>query len=375
MFLIQNILFLFFFTVLLPTASAANVAINKTQLRQVNGQIQSLKKNIAQNQEQSANLQQQLKSVEMTIGKLSEQITQSTKEFFVQQRMLQELNLVQQNTQLKLKIQHDALAQQLRAAYQLGTQHPLKILFNQEDFNTANRHLMYYKALNTARLKLITDIQQNLTLLEKIIRTSKTHQQTLKNLIAQKQRQQNQQQHVLNQRQQLIAALGVETQSKQQQLELLLTNQKALQETITRLKHQEIALNGRPFNQLQGRLSWPVKGQLAAFYGSLLDAGNQRSNGIIIKTPMGTPVHAIYSGKVIFADWLRGFGLLIIINHGHEYMSLYARNQILYAKAGHYVHTGDVIAATGNSGGYDKPGLYFEVRQNGTPVNPNIWCR
>lgn len=370
-----KILFFIFFMTLAATTNAATIETKQAQWLQVNSQIQSLKKNILQNQEQSANLQQQLQSVEITIGKYGEQIAELTKKLAAQQHALDELNEAQQNTQLTLKMQQTALAQQLRAAYQLGTQNPLKIMLNQEDSNTANRHLIYYKALNTTRIKLMLDIQHNLTLLEKIIQSTKSQQRLLKKLIAQKQQQQHQQQSVLKQRQQLLTALGLQTQTKQQQIELLLANQKMLQETITQLKQKEITINGRSFNQLHGKLSWPVKGQFAASYGSLLDVGNQHSNGVIIKAPLGTPVHAIYSGKVIFADWLRGFGLLVIINHGHNYMSLYGRNQTIYAKIGHYVHTGDVIAATGNSGGYDKSSLYFEVRQNATPVNPAIWCR
>jgi len=368
-------LFLFCFLILAMTASAEVITTKQAELSQVNGKIQTLQKTISQNQTQTTNLQQQLKTAELAIGKLSEQITRLTKDLSAQQKILDDLNFIEQTTELKLKIQNDALGQQLRAAYQLGTQNQLKILFNQENMNTANRHLTYYKALNEARTKLIIEVQQNLILLQKTLQATKTHQQTLQNLLAQKQRQQKNQQRTLALRQHLMAALGLQTQSKQQQIESLMANQQMLQETIFRLKQREITLNGQPFNQLQGKLTWPVKGQFVASFGSLLDQGTLHSNGVLIKAPMGTPVHAIYSGKVVFADWLRGFGLLIIINHGHQYMSLYARNQAIYAKPGQDIGTGDVIAATGNSGGYNNPGLYFEVRQNGTPINPSLWCR
>lgn len=368
-------LFLCCYLTLAVTASAEIITTKQAELSQVNGKIQTLQKTISQNQMQTTNLQQQLKTAELAIGKLSEEITRLTKELAAQQKILDDLNIIEQTTELKLKIQNDALGQQLRAAYQLGTQNQLKIMFNQENMNTANRHLTYYKALNEARTKLIIEVQQNLILLQKTLRATKTHEQTLQNLLAQKQRQQKNQQRTLVLRQHLMTALGLQTQSKQQQIESLMANQQILQETIFRLKQREITLNGQPFNQLQGKLAWPVKGQFVASFGSLVDQGTLHSNGVLIKAPMGTPVHAISSGKVVFADWLRGFGLLIIINHGHQYMSLYARNQAIYAKPGQYIATGDVIAATGNSGGYSNPGLYFEVRQNGTPINPTLWCR
>ncbi len=367
----------FLLTLILLTrpVNAETIAAKQAELSNVNGQIQSLEKTLVQTQSERNNLQQQLKTAEIAIGKLTEQITHLTNELTAQQKMLDDLTLTEQKTQLQLKIQQDALARQLRAAYQLGTQNQLKIIFNQENINAANRHLTYYKALNEARSQLITDMQQNLTLLQKTLHESQKHQRILKNLIAQKQYQQKHQQHALDKRQQLIMALGLQTQSKQQQIELLMTNQQLLQETISRLKQKDITLNGQSFNQLQGKLAWPVKGQFVTSFGSVVDQGALRSNGVLIRTPLGTPVHAIYGGKVIFADWLRGFGLLIIINHGHQYMSLYARNQAIYAKPGQSVQTGEVIATTGNSGGYQHPGLYFEVRQNGTPINPALWCR
>lgn len=372
---IKKVLLIICFTLLIQSVSAETVATKQAELSHVNGQIQLLEKNIQKNKSQSMSLQQQLKIAELAIGKLSEQINRFTQELIAQQKILDELNITEQKTELQLKTQHDALAQQLRAAYQLGTQNQLKIMLNQENMNAANRHLTYYKALNEARAKLISEMQLNLILLQKTLHASELHQRTLKNLIAQKQIQQKHQQHILIIRQKLIETLGLQTQSKQQQIESLMANQQTLQETIARLKQRDITLNGQPFDQLQGKLSWPVKGQFVASFGSLLDQGTLHSNGVLIKAPMGTPVRAIYSGKVIFADWLRGFGLLIIINHGHQFMSLYARNQAIYAKPGQYIETGDVIAATGNSGGYNNPGLYFEVRQNGTPINPTIWCR
>ena len=363
------------FIMLMTTVTAETIGVKQEELLNVNKKILSLQKTIGLNQKQKTTLQQQLKNAELTIGKLGEQISRLTKELVKQQKIIDELNTTTSATQIKLKIQSDALAEQLRSAYQLGTQNQLKIIFDQESINTANRYLTYYKALNEARAKLITDVEQNLILLQKTLQASQAHQQTLKNLIAEKQREQKHQQRVLNLRQQLITALGLQTQNRQQQIESLMANQKTLQETIAHLTQKVMTFTGQPFNQLQGKLSWPVKGQFAVSFGSLIDQSNLRSSGVVIKTPMGTPVHAIYSGRVIFADWLRGFGLLVIINHGHQYMSLYARNRTIYIKPGQYVQTGDVIAATGNTGGYNNPGLYFEMRQNGTPLNPSNWCQ
>ncbi len=356
-------------------AFANPFSTKKFELSRVNGQIQSLRETIVENQQRKATIEQQLKSTEIMLGKLGNQLTRLTRALKEEQQILASLKITQQKMLTKLELQDEALASQLRAAYKLGQMQHWKIMLNQQDLTSMNRHVTYYRYLNQSRMKLISQMKENLILLSESIRASGMHQKTLEYLVAQKQRQQTIQQRTLNLRQKLIAALGMETQTKQQQVDILVANQKALQETIAKLKVQSITINGQSFDQLQGKLTWPVRGPILSSFGSLLDDGSHRSMGVMLKSQPGTPVHAIYSGKVIFADWLRGYGLLVIINHGHSYMTLYGRNQAIYTKVGHYVKTGDVIASTGNSGGYSNASLYFEVRQNGSPVNPSTWCR
>ncbi len=146
-----------------------------------------------------------------------------------------------------------------------------------------------------------------------------------------------------------------------------------LQAVLAKLQAQDEVTAQKPFNQLRHQLTWPISGPIIASYGSMLDVG-ERLSGVIIRATENTPVHAVYTGKVVFADWLRGFGLLVIINHGNGFMSLYARNHSLIAKVGDQVRQGESIATAGNTGGYTKSGLYFEIRENGVPVNPNAWC-
>ncbi len=361
--------------ILLLLLSAHTMGASSTQLTKVSNQIQTLKKTLQQTYQQRSSLEQQLKTAEITSGKLSDQLNKLNTELKQEQKILAELKNTQQKTLTKLKIQNDGLTQQLRAAYQLGDMPQWKIILNQQDPNTTSRYLIYYRYLSQSRLTLIKEIKQSLTTLTQTIQTSKIHQQNLQRLVEKKRQQQNQEQRVLATRQKLITALNQQARGKQQQLQMLLANQKTLQETITRLAAQKISLNNQSFNQLRGKLAWPTQGAIMAGFGSNLDVGSQRLTGVIMKTEPGTPVHAVYSGKIIFANWLRGFGLLVIINHGNNYMSLYGRNRAIYAKVGDYVNTGDTIATTGNSGGYNQSSLYFEIRQNGTPINPSLWCR
>ena len=138
---------------------------------------------------------------------------------------------------------------------------------------------------------------------------------------------------------------------------------------------RQISISYDPlFPQLRGKLKWPVRGSIIGAYGSSLGVKDRFLSGVIIKSSNNTPVHSIYPGKVIFANWLRGFGLLVIVNHGNGYMSLYARNHALFSKVGDTVTPHDMIATIGNTGGFAGPSLYFEIRHNGIPVDPNLWC-
>ena len=118
----------------------------------------------------------------------------------------------------------------------------------------------------------------------------------------------------------------------------------------------------------------PVSGQIKASFGETRNVGKLKWSGMLIEADSGEPVYAIHHGQVVFSDWLRGFGLLLIINHGNGYMSLYGHNQTLYLNTGDSVTGGDLISTVGDSGGQTQSGLYFEIRINGKPTNPMHWC-
>ncbi|MHB1948650.1 MAG: murein hydrolase activator EnvC family protein [Gammaproteobacteria bacterium] len=350
--------------------------VKKAELTRVTSQIHELQQNIILDQKEQQNIEEKLQVTETTIGELGEQINTLNLAIIKEQQRLAKLEKTQQLSLQKLMQQKAALSQQLRMSYQVGQAQSLKVIFNHDDTNTLQRHLVYYHHLTETRLQLINDTKQLLANLKTIMQSMSQHQQNLKALLTAKQAQQNEQQQAQSHRQNLLTMLHQNVQTKQEQLTSLVTNQQALQEIVTHLKQQaSSAMSGKPFSQMRSKLQWPIKGRIIANFGSPLDVGDQRLTGVVIKAPEGTPVHAISSGKVIFANWLRGFGLLIIINHNNDYMSLYGRNHALYVKVGSQVNIGDVIATTGNSGGFEKSSLYFEIRRNGSPVNPSVWCR
>lgn len=356
--------------------SAYSADVKKDELQHVTGQIQQIQQSISQDREKQADLQEQLKTMEISLSTLAQEAARLTALQTAEQQKLSALKTQQERQQANLNQQHEVLAQQIRASYQMGKLYGVKLLLNQESSNTLSRHLSYYRYLAINRLDLINKIKTELASLNQTLEAITEHQATLQTLLEQKKAQQKKLAAAQLNRQQLISHIKQEVQSKEIQFATLVENQKALQEALNQIANQAANINSNQlFSDLHGKLLWPVRGSIATNFGSTLDVGDRRSTGVIIKAPLGTPVHAIASGKVIFANWLRGFGLLVIINHGNGYMSLYARNQTLYAKMGEQVKAGAVISAIGNTGGQEISSLYFEIRENGIPVNPSLWCR
>lgn len=340
----------------------------------VNQLIESLQQTIYKNKEKQLRLEHQLEAAEVRLGNLTKDIMQINQLLATETQTLDSLSIQQTNAFAKLKEQNVLLSQQIHTAYLFGGIQQWKVILNQQDLNVINRHFTYYRYLSQSRLKTISNMKQTLSVLTNTIEARHKHQLLLKKLLQAKHRQQEQQQSFLIVRQHLIEQLKLQTKNKQAQIATLVANQRGLLATLSRLKANGSIFNRNSFGDLQGKLNWPVKGHIRAHFGSLLETG-QKLTGIVIGTRPGAPVQAIYGGKVIFANWLRGFGLLVIIDHGNNYMSLYARNQAIYPKVGDFIHKGEIIALTGNSGGFDKPSLYFEIRKEGTPQNPTAWCK
>lgn len=360
---------------LLFCCSVVALAATSNKAHVVN-QIQQLQKTITLNKIQQQNLNEELKASEVSISDLMQQTNSLNDAIGEEQKQLRALALSQELVLAQLNFAHDTLAKRIRAAYQFQQFQTVKIILNQDDPLTIQRHLNYYQYIIQNRMQLINNTKLALAKLNDNISSIKTHQENLKQLLNEKKLQQSQLLEAQTHRQFLLSELQHNVQSKEEQITMLLSNQKGLLDVITHLKHQTQA-NLAPvgFSHLHKMLAWPINGKIAAHFGSALDVGNQHLSGVIISATQNMPVHAIYSGDIIFANWLRGFGLLVIINHGNNYMSLYGRNHALYVKVGDHVRKGEIIASTGNSGGFKKPSLYFEIRQNGSAVNPNIWCR
>ncbi len=271
----------------------------------------------------------------------------------------------------------DDLASQLRSAYMMGRSEPLKMLLNQRSPAQFQRNLTYYGYFGRDRAKKINLITQNIADIDELARQIEQQDSQLAELEVQRQRRVQELDKARKSRGQVLASLTVESRNRGAQLKRLQQQQQQLENLLAELRRATEATPfdpNDPFGKLRGRLSWPVAGKVETSYGDTI-AGGLRSNGIEIAADRGATVRAVHEGRVIFADWLSGRGLLIILDHGNGYLSLYGHNEQLFKQAGATVQAGDAIAAAGDSGGRARPGLYFEIRRAGKPVNPSGWFK
>ncbi|QFY42346.1 peptidoglycan DD-metalloendopeptidase family protein [Candidatus Methylospira mobilis] len=274
--------------------------------------------------------------------------------------------LRQKKTRLGGKVlEHDReLMVQARAAYRLGKHEQLKLLLGQQDFSVYGRMLGYYAALTQARMREVQKLKDMLVKADALETAIVADTGRLEETRFQLHAQIEQLQQIKIARQEIVARLHKDPANRARAEELA-TSGKRLQSVLGDIKPGETA-------EAAPGAGWPVNGRILANYGAQRDGG--RWDGVLIGAPEGSPVRAVSNGQVVYSDWLRGYGLLIIVDHGNRYMSLYAFNQTLYKKVGEQVRKGDVLALVGNSGGNESPGLYFGLRQNGRPVDPLQWC-
>lgn len=373
-------LFLILCSVSLALNCFAHTKINKhpqQKLQQIQQQIKTVQSKLEHYQSNRNQLENSLKTLESKMGDLN-------KEFYsTQQKLADENNqlaaLEQQRTQYQTQLQQQQkiLADIIKQSYILQRQNSLAILLKPNNSNEISRAFTYYQYLAKYRINAIKDINSTLANLEDNKQAIAAQLQTLseiKNKYAQQKNDLNQQQH---QRLQLMKSLDQQIQSKSQQLANLQSSKKALEKLIAELNARSTyALPpGVSLTKLHGKLHWPTRGKIIVSFGTPIEHSELKQQGVVIAAPTGQKVYAIAPGKVVFANWLSGYGLLIIIDHGQGLMSLYGRNSTLYQKVGDTVQAGDLISAVGDSGGFHQAGLYFAIRQKGTAVNPNLWCK
>jgi septal ring factor EnvC (AmiA/AmiB activator) len=273
-----------------------------------------------------------------------------------------------------LEQQRQALTGQLRMAYAVGRQERLKLILNQQDPTLLSRVLAYFGYLSRDRAQRIQATKRSVRALEELERVLEEERVRLVEIRA----RQAQQRHALReeqlQRQDFLRELEEILQDQERRLSELRGDAESLQRLIERLEENGAVQPSGPkrFSGRRGQLPWPLLGRVTRRFGATKESG-LRWDGMLIAATEGQLVAAVHGGRVAFADWLRGFGLLLILDHGDGYMTLYGHNQALLKQAGEWVEVQEPVALSGRTGGRSRPALYFAIRHQGKPVNPHNW--
>jgi len=351
------------------------------QLQGVQKQIRELRTKMSESKGEAGRLQTRLALIEIEIGQVNKGLENTTRQLQAMRSKLRPLKQHKQQLLKDLLIQKQALANQLRAAYVMGRQEQLKLLLNQQNPSLIGRTLVYYEYFNNSRTSQIDSVDETLETLQSLEKDINRKTHDLQNLSVRLQGQKQELESTRNQRHSVLSALNKELKQQDKTMNSLLDDEIELQRLLkyleTVLADIPAATQGYvPFSEAKGRLAWPIQGHVRNLFGTNRSnsVANLKWQGVIIESELGQDILAIADGQVAFSDWMPRYGLLIIINHGHGYMSLYGHNQSLYKSVGEWVEQGELIAKLGDSGGQATPGLYFEIRHNSKPLNPTAWC-
>jgi septal ring factor EnvC (AmiA/AmiB activator) len=354
-------------------------ADEQADLAQLQKEINKLQQWLKETESEHDKLSEALQKSDEKIGDIAKKIDATRTQLNEERARLKKLQAEQSQLRVLKSEQKQQLAKQLTGAQKLGNQGSIKVLLNQDDPQQISRMLKYYEYFNEARMESIQTLIVNLKRLNNIENEILTQQNKLiktENSLLKKNK-------VLNTEKKkhktLLASLELRRKKQSDNLSQKQQDQKRLQKLITEvatlLDNSVRKQDARPIKSLKGKLPRPSKGRIVKAFGNNNAQARNKWQGWLIKGYEGSSITAIHHGRIVFSDWLRGFGLLLIVDHGNGYLSLYARNQSLLKSVGDWVYQGENIATLGSSGGFKEPSLYFEIRHKGKPQDPAAWLK
>jgi murein hydrolase activator len=360
-----------------PARPAADAQKTEAELQAVKSEIERISHQVSNDAVERSRLTKDLRTAELSVSKAREGLDGVRRQRVETSARRAALAAEKKQREEDLARERGSLAGQLRAAYMIGREEPLKLLLNQKDPERAGRMFAYYGYFGRARARQIHQIADNVQSLRQLDTQLEQEDGKLAELEKIQRAQLAGLEGARAHRSVVLASLEAESHTRAESLERLRGQQAGLEKLLKELRQ---ALEKYPvetnaeFGRSRGRLAWPVSGRLVARFGETR-AGGVKWDGVLVATDRGAPVRAVYPGRVIYADWLPGLGLLTIVDHGDGYMSLYGHNERLYKAVGERVAAGDEIASAGDSGGTTRPELYFEIRKGGRPLDPRPWFK
>ncbi len=401
---------LFFLACIGPLlAGASQVESKISELDALKRRLQSMQQEFLATQSKRQEAVDELRVTELAVSKAVRQMRVLDAERRQTEYTLDTLGRQIKTTSARIRERQSSLAHALRGGYLRGHDDALKFILNGGDPNQAARDLRYLAHLSRAQHTQVTELRADLSKLAALQRQVLDRTDTLTKLQAERAAEQARLLADQRMREQLLVKLSTQLQQQRREIAGLKRDETALTQLVERLNRlmaEQAARRAKqdrearqhapqkprkalgtntetpvafrsnhPFSKLKGMLRLPVAGELMNRFGAPREGGGVSWKGLFIRAPQGSVVKAIAAGQVVFADWLRGFGNLIIVDHGEGYMSLYSNNESLYKQVGEGVGPGDAIASVGNSGGQADTGLYFEMRHQSRPINPMSWVK
>jgi len=374
-----------------PDAEPAGAGAKERELRELRGRIEALQKSLAEAEESKSEAADALRESERAISETNRALRELGAQSRETQRQLAALSAESRRHEAALRTQQEQLTRLLYHHY-LGSQsEPLKLLLNREDPNEIARRLHYFGYISRARARLIAETRESLARLRQLARETAQKASELAAVTTESKALRSRLDRDKRARSQVLTRISRDIQRQRREIGTMKRDETRLARLVEslaklmarskpkpapRLKNERVpqAPSGdSPFLELKGKLNLPVRGELANRFGSPRADGGVVWKGLFIAARSGDEVRAIADGRVVFADWLRGFGNLLIVDHGDAYMSLYGNNEALYKRVGDPIRGGEPVAAVGASGGNADSGLYFELRHQGRPLDPLDW--
>jgi septal ring factor EnvC (AmiA/AmiB activator) len=361
-------------------AEPAQVDIETGKLHELRASIDALKKDLDAVRGEHDTQQQILEKSDKAIGDIHREIRRLERDAVDADLKLDRFEQQRSEANARLDAIRSILERELRAAWMGGRQERIKLLLSQEEPASIGRMLAYQGYFARARAKRMDVYNDSLQALQNASQEVRDQQARIVTLQEQQQQQAARLAAEQETQHKLVAALQEKLQSGNVQLAKLQQDEQRVNQLVQSLQEAmrdipPVSGSQQGLHHLKGQLHWPVAGRISVPFGARQASGQMTSRGVHISAQTGTEVRAVAQGRVVFADWLRGFGLLLIIEHGSGYMTLYGENSSLYKAVGEWVEQGEVVSAAGNSGGQSRTGIYLELRKDGQPVNPAAWFK
>jgi len=346
------------------------------RLQQLRERMGSLQKELERDADRRDNEAAQLREAEQQAAAAAAELRRTRIAIADHRRRLDALGADKRNSESRLDSGRTDLAVQVRAAYLGGRQERLRMLLNQQDPALLGRMLVYYRYLSEFRAGQIEAVVAELSRLVAVERELVVATRELEELENKRRRKVAKVDQARETRAAALSRLDARIEDNAQEVARLQSEEQTLLRLLEELQQALEDLPGaqrEPFAEQRGKLAWPVKGSLLHDFGQPRAGGSLRWNGVMVSAERGAEVRAVYHGRVAYADWLPGMGLLLVIEHGDDYLSLYGHNDVLFKQIGDWVQPGEVIAAAGDSGGRTRAALYFEIRRGKRPQDPHRW--